>query len=237
MHAIDEILEGVGDDVADRLPLGTLRRIAPHELRREAARSDGDALAPPQDAVGQGDLEAAAAEIEEERGAGTEGHARPDTREHQTGLLPAVDESDRYPGGRFEQGIELVTVRSLTQRARPDGYETVDTGALGDVAEPKDGLGRACGELGGSPAGPMPIPRLSTTRSRSPETASHLRPRRRRGVGTSYCRDQGRPAARTPSYGRVVLRVPEDRAVSSAPRPLAKTLLVRRHGPRAVGTR
>ena len=122
-------------------------------------------LAPPQDAVGQGDLELPPPRSRKS-GARTEGHARPDTREHQTGLLPAVDEPDRYPGGRFEQGIELVAVRSLTQRARPDGYETVDTGALGDVAEPKDGLGRACGELTGHPPGPSAIPRLSTTRSR-----------------------------------------------------------------------
>ena len=107
------------DVLAQRAAVALRDRVGAHELGGEAGDAERHARRPHQAAgVADHDLEAAAAEVEAQRGRGIEHHRRADRAEDQARLLEAADDVDVHAGLGADAVDDLAAVRGAPDGAR-----------------------------------------------------------------------------------------------------------------------
>ena len=137
--------------LVEPLAIGFRRRVVVHALRGQPPDAEREARRPPQSRrVADHDLDAAAADVDAERGRGFEHDARAHGREHEPRLFVAVDHLDLDAGLGLDAVDELAAVRRGADRARGLGDHLARAQRVGELAEAAD---RGDGAVGASRAG------------------------------------------------------------------------------------
>ena len=132
--------EHVLDVVAQRAPVALGDRVGAHELGAEAGDAERDAGGPHQAAgVADHHLEAAAAEVEAQRGRRIEHHRRAHRAEDQAGLLEAADHLDVHAGLGPDAVDDLAAVGGAPDRGGRLGQDLGGARGLGEEAEAAHG--------------------------------------------------------------------------------------------------
>ncbi len=128
------------DVVAQRAAVAFGDRIGADELGAEARDAEGDARRPHQAAgVADHHLEAAAAEIEAQRGRRVEHHRRADRAEDQARLLEPADDLDVHAGLGPDAVDDLAAVGGTPDGGRRLGQDLGGAGGLGEETEAAHG--------------------------------------------------------------------------------------------------
>ena len=129
-----------------RAAVGLRDRIGVHELVAQARDAERHARGPHEPArVADHHLEAAAAEVEADRGRGIEHDRGADRAEDQPRLLEPADDVDDDAGLVFDAVDELAAVLGPPDRARRAGVDLVGARGVGEQPEPPDRRHRLVG--------------------------------------------------------------------------------------------
>ena len=124
-------------------------RIVAHELGGEATDAEGDALGPPQPgAVADHQFDAAAADVDAERGCRVDHHTGSYSREDQPGLLEPADHFDLDVGLGLDAVDEFAAVVGGADGARRLGEHLGRAERVRQLLVSADRFDRAVGEAG-----------------------------------------------------------------------------------------
>ena len=147
--------EDQGEPRDQPLPVGIRERVASHQLGREAGHAELDAVRP-QETGGVADhhLEAAAAQVEAERGRVAQRHVGADRPEDHAGLVTPADDLHDDPGLPCDAIDDLAAVLRLPDGAGATRDELRRAGGRHEVAQTSHGREHGVGRPFGDPARP-----------------------------------------------------------------------------------